>query len=57
MVVRERASKVIAALNFLAEDSGFSPGVEEREDSDEVESVRLGLNNEVGRKRRFGAWV
>jgi hypothetical protein len=55
-VVRVRASEVIAALNFLADDSADNgPGVEEREDSDEleVESVRFGVNNEVGRKRRF----
>ena len=39
-VVRVRASKVIAALSFLAEDSALNgPGVasEERVDSDELE--------------------
>lgn len=57
-VVRVRASEEMAAFNFLAEDSALNgPGVEEREGSDEleVECVRLGVNNEVGRKRRFGA--
>jgi hypothetical protein len=55
-VVRERASAERAALNFLAEANGFNgPGVEEREDSVEleVERVRL-LNIDVGRRRRFG---
>jgi len=32
-VVRVRASEERAALNLLAEASGFNPGVEEREDS------------------------
>jgi hypothetical protein len=46
----------MAALNFLAEASGFNgPGVEEREDCDEMERERLGVNKEVGRKRRLGA--
>ena len=56
-VVRVRASAVRAALNFLADANGFNgPGVEEREDSVEleVERARLGLNIDVGRRRRFG---
>lgn len=55
-VVRVRASEERAALNFLAEASGFNdPGVDEREDPVvEVESERLGVNSEVGRRRRFG---
>ena len=54
-VVRVRASEERAALNFLAEASGFNvPGVDEREDPVvEMESERLGVNNEVGRRRRF----
>ena len=56
-VVRVRASAERAALNFLAEPSALNgPGVEEREDSVEVEMerARLGLNIDVGRRRRFG---
>ena len=54
-VVLVRASNVMAALNFLAVASGFNgPGVEEREGPDEMERERLGVNKEVGRKRRFG---
>ncbi len=56
-VVRVRASEERAALNLLAEAIGFNgPGVEERVDSVEleIERERLGLNIEVGRKRRFG---
>jgi hypothetical protein len=48
----------MAALNFLAEANGFNGlgvEVEEREDPDEMERERLGVNKEVGRKRRFGA--
>ena len=54
-----RASAERAALNFLAEANALNgPGVEEREDSVEleVERVRLGLNIDVGRRRRFGPW-
>lgn len=57
-VVRVRASEERAALNFLAEASGFNcPGVEDRGGPVEleVERERLGVKNEVGRKRRFGA--
>jgi hypothetical protein len=57
-VVRVRASEVMAALNFRAEDSALNgPDVEECVDSDELEMEgrRLGVNNEVGRKRRLGA--
>jgi hypothetical protein len=57
-VVRVRASEERAALNFLAEASGFKgPGVEEWGGPVElaVERERLGVKNEVGRKRRFGA--
>ena len=52
-VVLVRASTERAALNFLAEEAS-GPGVEEREDSVEleVERVRL-LNIDVGRRRRF----
>jgi hypothetical protein len=51
-----RASPERAALNFLAEASGFNgPGVEEREDSVELEVGRVRrLNIDVGRRRRFG---
>jgi hypothetical protein len=58
-VVRVRASEVRAALNFLAEANGFNgpeaEGVEERVDAVEleVERERLGVNKEVGRRRRF----
>ena len=57
-VVRVRASEERAALNLLADASGFS-GVEVREDSDEleIEVRRLEANNEVGFKRRLGACV
>jgi len=55
-VVLVRASNVMAALNLLAEASGFNgPDVEEREDPDEMERERLGVNKDVGRKRRLGA--
>ena len=54
-VVRVRASEERAALNLLAEASGFNEpgteGVEERFELEERE--RLGVNNEVGRRRRF----
>jgi hypothetical protein len=56
-VVLVRASDVIAALSFLAEENGFKgPGVEERMDPDELEAERerLGVNKEVGRRRRLG---
>jgi len=44
----------MAALIFLAEASGFNGvKVEEREDAEEMERERLGVNKEVGRKRRF----
>ena len=55
-VVRVRASDEMAALSFLAVASGFNgPGVEERVEPDELEMerVRLGVNNEVGRRRRL----
>ena len=53
-VVLLRASNVMAALIFLAEASGFNGvKVEEREDAEEMERERLGVNKEVGRKRRF----
>lgn len=55
-VVRVRASEDRAALNFLAEASGFNgPGVEERVDPVELEAERerLGVNKEVGRRRLF----
>jgi hypothetical protein len=57
-VVLMRASVVRTALNFLAEASAFrGPEVKERVDPDEVEveRERLGVNKEVGRRRRFGA--
>jgi hypothetical protein len=54
-VVLVRASDEMAALSFLAEENGFN-GVEERIDPNEleVERERLGVNKEVGRRRRFG---
>jgi len=53
-VVLVRASDEMAALSFLAEANGFI-GVEERIDPEvEVERERLGVNKEVGRRRRLG---
>src|SRR6267142_3387342 len=53
-VVLVRVSDEMAAVSFLAEANGFI-GVEERIDPEvEVERERLGVNKEVGRRRRLG---